>query len=203
MSSKSHQEKKSFYLNRFFSSVVLSSWSLNKHLGCSHISSVGSLGRWQGPVLKEKKFFSLVSSKSRALRNRRRGFIAQNNHPFRLIKMRHCGKPFPMLSKCSQSKASSCKYTAKWSRDLHPCMIYTTEHKITVSKGTPPEVLKLRHLKLFTGNQLTTSTKCLPTHFRQPCGSAKSPSVRSRSHSPSLCIAATIRGTPKFRGIGL
>lgn len=117
-----------------------------------------------GPCVKREKVFLLVSSKIRALRNRGRGFTAQNNHPFRLIKMRHCVKPFPMLSRCRQSKASSCKCTARRSRDLHPCMIHTAEHKITVSKGTPPEVLKLRHLKLFTGNQLTTSPKRLPTN---------------------------------------
>lgn len=38
--------------------MVLSSWSLNKHSGCSHISSIGSLGWLRAPVFKVQKFSS-------------------------------------------------------------------------------------------------------------------------------------------------
>lgn len=107
-----------------------------------------------------------------------------------------------MLSRGSQSnsKASSGKYTAQRSRDLHPCMIYTTEHKITASKGTPPEIPLAEaspalHWKCINHEYKMFAYTC----FRQPLDSAKSPSVRCKSHSLSLFIAATIRGIPKLK----
>lgn len=142
--------------------MVLASWNLNKQSGCSHISSIGSLGRLRAPAFKSAEVFLSVTSRSRAPRTWGRGFAAWNNHPFRLIKMRHCGKTFSILPGCSQRKTSSLEYTTRSSRD-HPYVICIIKQDITVSKGTPPEVLELRHLKLFTGNQFTASIMCLPT----------------------------------------
>lgn len=102
-----------------------------------------------------------------------------------------------MLSRCSQRKASSHKYTTKRNRNFHLCMIYTTKHKITLSKGTPPEVLKLGHLKLLTRNQLASTTKCLPTHA---LGSHMVlQRLRLRGVDPTLPLFTL----QKFRRIGL